>query len=167
MSKRFEIRTKRYNVFPLGAPILKLEKLAFGWTFARIEKYTSAKGVDSHGNVKKSVSKTYCFKRITPFSSNGLFNFVELLSNVVSWIRRYIMLFLVPLVLISTIITGILGNGTDAFATVATYSLFAFVIVFFASILLPLIGIILIKKLRLIEKLQEELIANGYNPNQF
>lgn len=164
---KYIIKSKYKECLPLDEWITKLEMRAFGWVYRGIDvtyfdsydisiDWDTGKGTATQN---KRVDNT--FKRIEPYSYNIIFNLLEILMSIQSWIRRKLIALFFGLVLISVGI-GILTQDYEILGVAAAVVAF----IYLPSLNYALLGFLTRKIFRLDEKLKDRLEQNGYEREQ-
>lgn len=147
-----------------GAPLLRLERAAFGWHYQGNVYHDDFDGFDSNLNVKHKIYKNYYFCRHKPYSANPLFVISEMLMKIVSFIRRIIMPILPIVIVVGVILAIFVGEALKMFAIVAG-SIYGGVIG--ATLLFAFLGWLWRTAFRIDKKVAEDMEANGYDPTTF
>ena len=170
--KEYFIQTKKKECYPFDEWITKLEMRAFGWVDKGI-------GVDPTGiydltinweeetasiQEKKYVYNT--FKRIKPYSSNLIFNLLEFLMGICSWVRRKLIFLLFGVTALMLGIGLFQSFAEGRVAATLVMGIFSIVLVYGPSLTLALAGFLCRKFFQLDAQLLYNLEKNGYDINQ-
>lgn len=157
----------QYRCGKWGGQLVKFEKKCFGWRFLGYERQNEITGVDERGNVKIKIFKNLYFSRVSPYTSNILFNLTELLEKIVSFIRR-ILVNLFPFAFIACLFVTLLGGdgGADKIAP-KMWMLLAGVYggLIAATMLFSLLGVLWKKIFKIEENLETAMTEAGYEYN--
>ena len=166
-----ETKTKDYTYLPFDEKLTALEMKSFGWVdkgdkWVYYDSYDVDIDLDRNtATVTQQNSHFRVFHRIKPYSYNLIFNILEKIMNINSWLRKKIMVFLFVL----TPIAGIVGvinllAGGDLEMLFLFFGMLA--ITYLPTLTICLIGAIARKTLRIEEKLKHRLEKNGYAREQ-
>ena len=145
---------------------------AFGWADRDyftdwLDEYDVTIDWDSSKAYVHQRFKTYAvFKRIKPYTFNPLFNLLEIIMSIQSWIRRKLifLLFGIDLLLFGIgIFYFIGGKGMNEYIY---YGLAVLAFVYLPSIAIAFLGFLTRKIFHIDEKLKDNLEANGYMREQ-
>lgn len=169
---KFYIETKEKECYPFDTWITKLEMRAFGWTvkddeIEYLDEYDVTIDYDrSTANIKQRFKFNAIFKRVEPYSNSGLFDFLEVIMSIFSWIRRKLIILLSILDLFFLVI-GLLfvfnGAGMNEYLAIGLYLLLS---IYLPSLIIAILGFTVRKILRLDKKLKDSLEENGYRREQ-
>lgn len=164
---KYVIKSKYKECLPFDEWITKLEMRAFGWVYRGVDvTYFDSYDVTidwdaGTGSATQRSRADNTFKRIEPYSYNIVFNILEILMSIQSWIRRKLIALFFGLVLIG----GVIGIITQDYAVIgAGVGIVAFIYV--PSLFYVVAGFLTRKLFRLDEKLKERLEDNGYAREQ-
>ena len=175
-ARRYVVQTKKKTYFALDKWMTALEMKAFGWHYkgSKTEDagyYNVTVDYDRGTATARRAFYTYVeFRRDKPYSRNFFFGLLEFFMNVLSWIRRFL---IIPIWVIAIILfviglvtckeTGadtIMGMNPCIFA-----SLLTLVCTYIPSLLFCLLGWGFRKIFKVDERHRADLIANGYDPD--
>lgn len=120
----------------------------------------------SKASVSQRFKRYAVFKRISPYTSNILFKFLEVLMSIQSWIRRKL---IILFWFIDAILFGIgalfliSGSGMNEYIALGL-GLFAFI--YLPSVITAVLGFLTRLVFRLDSKLKDDLEENGYLRDQ-
>ena len=172
-ARRYVVQTKKKTYFALDKWMTALEMKAFGWHYkgSKTEDagyYNVTVDYDRGTATARRAFYTYVeFRRDKPYSRNFFFGLLEFFMNVLSWIRRFL---IIPIWVLSIILIvagffgasgeKIMGMDTCLFAGILTL-----VCTYLPSLIFCLLGWGFRKIFRIDEKHRADLIANGYDPD--
>lgn len=170
--KKFYIKTKRKSSNPFDEWLTKLEMRAFGWKYKGIDvKYFNEFDLDINweketATLKQRFNVYTTFKRISPYTNNILFIFLEFIMSIQSWIRRKLIFLFFGLVVIGlaigTIESFLRGYMVEILPT-CFWIVFA---IYVPSIVTLILGFITRKIFFIDSKLKKRLEKNGYKREQ-
>lgn len=159
MANRIKIKARRY--FGFMHPILTWEHHCFGY---RKDGHSSKRVSDGYeinvsgdrvsATEKSHVVRTAYFKRHEEYPKNFLFSLLEILMNIVSYIRVFLGKFLIAGIFISAIV--------ESFDFAEMYLIPALTAVYVGSFLIPLAGYIVRNALGLDQKMDDICDENGW-----
>ena len=160
--------------------LTKFVAKSFGWVYSG--RYKEQDGVDVHEDVRidpennrahktttitRKFVKYMDFVRVTPYTDNLIFKLIEILSNIISFIRK-IAIRLLPWAMIVLIVLGVLSgdDGGEYFGAIAFVILGIYLgLLVLPSILLGVLARFLRKFFDIDNKVRENLKLNGYKTN--
>ena len=172
--KKFYIQTKTKECYPFDVWLTKLEMRAFGWRDRGIESEFDGFDISIDEDARKATASTrfkyyLVFKRVKPYSSSFLFNFMETIMSIGSWIRRKLIALLMGLIIICVgigIIEMILmPEGSDA-AGLLGGAFIMLAVIYGPSIVTAIFGFLFRTVTDQDEKLKRRLAQNGYSEEQ-
>ena len=159
MANRIKIKARRY--FGFMHPILTWEHHCFGY---RKDGHSSKRVSDGYeinvsgdrvsATEKSHVVRTAYFKRHEEYPKNFLFSLLEILMNIVSYIRVFLGKFL--------IIGSIIAMTAGAEDIVFSYLMPVLTAIYVGSFLIPLAGYIVRNALGLDQKMDDICDENGW-----
>ena len=168
--KKFKIQ-QRVNRGIFGDKwLVKLERKAFGWVFYGTEVdddvslETTVSGNTATTREKHNYTTWLYFRRTAPYSSNILFNLLEMLNRVLSWFRRIAAYLVIPACLILGGLGLFMGGDGTELLNAVGYIAGAYVGGFVGGALLTAgLGFLVRKIFNVDENLRKELRMNGYD----
>ena len=180
--RKFAYEFKKVRGILFDKWLVRLEKAAFGWQYcSTTEDYTGVDNVEQHINLSSdgSVSgtetrspifeKNLNFRRVKPYTDNFIFKLLELLSNIVSALRRFAVAILGPIVIFFVaffILSMTACNDPSAKTSLIEWLQITAIVygggLFAPSFFLALLGFAFRKVFNIDEKLKQALEQNGY-----
>ena len=142
-----------------------VQKKAFGWQYT--ESYTeTTHGVDENWKPTEKSKHYKVFLRHSPYTNNLLFKLAEALSNLIIFLRKIIGFLFIP-GLIVTFICVFMDVGSETIGAIGGAVIGAPILFILLGLAAALVGTLLRKCFKIEEKLEEEMIANGYDPDSY
>lgn len=114
----YYIKTKNKTWFPFDGWLTRLEMRAFGWTYEGskteyLNSYSISYDESRDKVTARQNSKHYqIFERISPYTFNPIFIFLEFLMSIFSWIRRKL-IYLLFVLAIFGLVLGLVQNNQE------------------------------------------------------
>ena len=114
--ENFKYQIETISVSRFGGFLTRWEKSCFGWS-PRLSGTLTKTSHNFNGDVKRKIYKTYDFVRPSNFTNNILFKLVELIYNILYFIRD-ILFEIAPIAIIISFLLSFLFNETQIILTI-------------------------------------------------
>ncbi|MDE7330020.1 MAG: hypothetical protein K2N30_02830 [Clostridia bacterium] len=170
--KKYLIQTVDKEYYPFDKWITCLEMRAFGWqckgdkTDWYDEYFIDIDWDTGRGSVSQKFKSYTRFVRVKPYSGNVLFNMVEFLMKIQSWIRRKLIILFWAIDFLLFAIGALFLFGNGEFNEYLALGIYVFLFVYAPSLVYAVLGFLIRKIFRLESKLKDALEYNGYAREQ-
>lgn len=172
-ARKYVVQTKKKSYFALDKWMTALEMRAFGWHYkgSKTEDagyYNVTVDYDRGTATARRAFYTYVeFRRDKPYSRNFFFGLLEVLMNIMSWIRRFLIIpiWVIAIILMVAGFAGASGEKIMGMDTCLFGGILTLVLTYLPSLIFCLLGWGFRKIFKIDEKHRADLIANGYDPD--